>query len=50
MRVGAGVSGFTGEDMGFPTWIVVDPDLNVVGGKIGFGSWDDVASLITPGP
>ncbi len=31
---------------GYPTWIVVDPDLTVIGGGVGFGTWDEMAQMI----
>ena len=36
----------TGEGFGYPTWIVVDPEMNLVHGNVGFGSWDDVGDVI----
>ncbi len=40
------VTEYTGESFGYPTWIVVDPEMNLVHGNIGFGSWDDVGDVI----
>jgi thiol-disulfide isomerase/thioredoxin len=40
------VEEYSGESFGYPTWIVVDPDMNLVHGNVGFGSWDDVGDII----
>ena len=40
------VEDFTGESFGFPTWLVVDPQMNLVYGNVGFGSWDAVGDVI----
>ena len=37
---------FTGEDFGYPTWLVVDPDMNLMYANVGFGSWDSVAEIL----
>ncbi len=37
---------YTGEDLGFPAWMIVDPDMNVLYANVGFGSWDDAQSII----
>lgn len=37
---------FTGEDFGYPTWIVVDPEMRVMHANVGFRSWDDVAAIV----
>ncbi|MCB9745805.1 MAG: hypothetical protein H6740_24735 [Alphaproteobacteria bacterium] len=36
----------TGEDFGFPAWLVIDPEMNVIHGNVGFGTWDAVADVI----
>lgn len=36
----------TGEDYGYPAWLVVAPDMTVISGNVGFGSWDDVGEII----
>ena len=35
-----------GEDYGFPAWIVVDPEMKLIFGYVGFSSWDDAAGVI----
>jgi hypothetical protein len=35
-----------GEQMGYPSWVVVDPDLNVVQYDTGFGSWQQFIDII----
>lgn len=37
---------FTGEDFGYPVWLVVDPEMNLIYANIGFSSWDPVAELL----
>jgi hypothetical protein len=34
------------EDYGFPAWIIVDPEMKLIFGNVGFSSWDDVAEAI----
>lgn len=36
----------TGEDFGYPAWVLVNPEMQVVHGSVGFGSWDDTAKMI----
>ena len=38
----------TGEDYGFPAWVLVDPEMKVVLGRIGYGdsSYEDVKEAI----
>ena len=36
----------TGEDFGYPAWVLVNPQMEVVHGSVGFGSWDEVSALI----
>jgi hypothetical protein len=31
----------TGEDFGFPAWIVLNPQLQIICGQVGFSTWDD---------
>lgn len=40
------VEEYSGESFGYPTWIVVDPEMNLVHGNVGFSSWDDVGDII----
>ena len=35
-----------GSSLGFPAWAVFTPDLEAIGGGIGFSSWDSVAAII----
>jgi len=43
------VTEYTGESFGYPTWLVVSPEMELVHGNVGFGSWDDVAEIIRAG-
>jgi len=40
------IDGYSGEDYGYPAWIVVDPELRPIHGNVGFSSWDAVAEVI----
>lgn len=40
------VEDFSGEDFGYPTWLLVDPDMKLFYGNVGFGDWDSVAEVI----
>ena len=40
------IEDFSGEGFGYPAWIVVDPEMRVIHGNVGFSSWDAVASVI----
>ena len=33
-------------DYGFPAWMVVAPDMTIIQGGIGFGSWDTIESIV----
>lgn len=35
-----------GSSLGFPAWAVFNPDLQAIGGGIGFSSWDSVEAII----
>jgi len=37
---------YWGEDLGYPTWAVMRPDMNVLFVGKGFESWDEVRDLI----
>lgn len=37
---------YSGESFGFPAWLVVDPEMNLIHGNVGFSSWDAVAEII----
>ena len=37
---------FSGEGFGYPTWLVVNPQMELVYGNVGFGSWDDIRAVI----
>ena len=36
----------TGEDFGYPAWLVLDPQMQVISGNVGFSSWDAVIDII----
>jgi hypothetical protein len=40
------IDGYSGEDYGYPAWIVVDPALRPIHGNVGFSSWDAVSDVI----
>jgi len=40
------VEEFSGEGFGYPTWLIVNPQMELVYGNVGFGSWDDIAQVI----
>lgn len=40
------IEGYSGEDYGYPAWIVVDPSLRPIHGNVGFSSWDAVSEVI----
>ena len=40
------VENFSGEGFGYPTWLLVDPQMTLVYGNVGFGSWDDIQNKI----
>ena len=40
------IEAYSGDSFGFPTWLVVDPQMNLVHGNVGFSSWDDVKTVI----
>lgn len=40
------IDGYSGEDYGYPAWIVVDPALQPIHGNVGFSSWDAVSDVI----
>lgn len=35
-----------GEDFGYPAWVVIDPEMQLVTGNVGFSSWSTVEDLI----
>lgn len=35
-----------GSDIGWPAWMIVGPDMNVLYGNVGFSSWDGAQSII----
>ena len=37
---------YSGDSFGYPAWLVVDPQMTLVHGTVGFGSWDDVKAVI----
>jgi len=40
------IDGVTGEDYGFPAWILVNPEMELVHGEVGFSSWKPIAEMI----
>lgn len=36
----------TGEEMGYPAWVVVGPDMRVISGNVGFSDWSAVGDII----
>ena len=36
----------SGDSFGFPTWLLVNPQMELVYGSVGFSSWDDVGGVI----
>jgi hypothetical protein len=34
------------ESFGFPAWLVVNPEMQLVDGKVGYSSWDDAREMI----
>ncbi len=39
----------TGESFGYPTWVVVGPDMRIRAVNVGFGTWDDIAAILRAG-
>ncbi len=47
---GWGLSAFLpifGEEVGYPSWVVVNPDLEVLQTGVGFGTFEDIEAIIT---
>lgn len=40
------VEEFSGEDFGYPTWLLVNPEMELVYGNVGFGDWESVGDVI----
>ena len=40
------VEEIAGEDFGWPAWVLVDPQMNLVDGFIGYGSYDGIAAVL----
>lgn len=40
------ITSYSGDSFGFPTWLLVNPQMELVHGNVGFSSWDDVGSVI----
>ena len=36
----------TGEEMGYPAWVVIGPDMRVIEGNVGFSDWSAVGDII----
>ncbi len=39
----------TGESYGFPVWLIVDPEMRLVMGNVGYSSWDAMEAVILDG-
>lgn len=44
--LGRYLSDHEGTDIAWPAWIVIGPDMTVITGAVGFGSWDTIGSII----
>ena len=44
--LGPYVPEYEGDDIGWPAWIVIGPDMTVIQGGVGFGSWDSIGEII----
>ena len=40
------VEELTGEGFGYPTWLLVNPEMKLVYGNVGFGSWENIQNAI----
>ena len=40
------IESYSGDSFGYPTWLVVDPEMKLIHGNVGFSSWDDVKAVI----
>ena len=40
------VEEFTGEGFGYPTWLLINPEMKLVYGNVGFGSWENIQNAI----
>ena len=40
------VEEYTGEGFGYPTWLLVNPEMELVYGNVGFSSWDNIYQAI----
>ena len=44
--IGQYLSDHEGTDIAWPAWIVIGPDMTVITGAVGFGSWDTIGRII----
>jgi len=44
--LGAYLPEHEGEDIAWPAWIIIGPDMKVLQGGVGFGSWDELGDII----
>ncbi|MEC7985905.1 MAG: redoxin domain-containing protein [Myxococcota bacterium] len=40
------VEDYSGEGFGYPTWLVVNPQMELVHGNVGYSSWDNIRQVI----
>lgn len=40
------IEDFNGDSFGFPAWVVIDPEMTLIYGNVGFSDWDAVADVI----
>ena len=40
------VEEFSGEGFGYPTWLLVNPEMTLVYGNVGFGDWEQIQNAI----
>lgn len=40
------IADYSGESFGFPAWLVVSPEMELIHGNVGFSSWDAVGDII----
>jgi hypothetical protein len=40
------IEGFNGDSFGYPAWLVLDPEMTLFYGAVGFSSWDSVSEVV----
>ena len=40
------IKGFNGDSFGYPAWIVLNPEMELIYGNVGFSEWDAVGALL----